>query len=362
MFRTLLLSTLLSTACAGSNEAGEAFAAPVATDEPVAKAEQADSEQVVASWDGGQVTQGELREQVANDLRAMEIQYQLQQHETLNQALRISVMGVLLESETQRQGLVDVDALLTREVEEKVAQPSEEEVQEFFRMVSRQLGGLSYAEARPFLVQDLMRQAQVERYREYVEELETAANVSYSLAYPDLPRIEVPIGEYDPVIGAADAPVTIIQFAEYECPYCNKVVPTLDRVLEEYDGKVRMVFKDFPLSNHGRAMPAAIAAHCAGDQDRYWEMNRVLLANQQALEDADLVRYAGDLSLDVDAFQVCLTSGKFEPTIAEDMAHGSDAGVSATPSFLINGISFSGAQPYERFSSLIDQELAADGD
>jgi protein-disulfide isomerase len=358
MVRTLLLSSLLSTACAGSEEPGEALAAPAAPG-PAEVVQDVATEQQVASWDGGQLTYGELREQVANDLRTMEIQYQLQRYETMNQALRTAVMGVLLEAEAQRQGLAEVDLLLEREVEAKVEPPTEEEVQEFYRMVSRQLGGVSYAEARPFLVQDLVRQAQVERFQEYVVELEEAAHVNFSLPYPDLPRIEVPIGEYDPVIGASDAVVTIIQFAEYQCPYCNRVAPTLDRVLEEYDGKVRMVFKDFPLSSHGRAMPAAIAAHCAGEQDHYWDMNRLMLANQQALEDADLLRYAGDLSLDVDAFQSCLVSGKFEPYIAEDMAHGRDAGVSATPSFLINGISFSGAQPYERFSALIEQELAA---
>jgi len=357
MVRFLLLSSLLSPAFAGHGGSGTALAAPPAVD----FAEEVDAEQPVASWDGGALTWGQLLAQVTDDLRTMEIQYRLQRYDTLDQAMRTAVMASLLEAEAQRQGLADVDALLTREVEEKVGQPTEEEVREFYGQVSRQLGGVSYEEAHPYLAQELVRQARVERFYAYVAELETAANVHYALPYPELPRIEVPVGEHDPVIGAADAPVTIIQFAEYQCPYCSQVSSTLARVLDAYDGKVRLVFKDFPLSGHGRAMPAAIAAHCAGDQDRYWDMNRVLLANQQALEDADLLRYATDLSLDMDAFQSCLSSGKFEPLIAEDMAAGRDAGVTATPSFLINGISFSGAQPYERFSTLIDQELAAGG-
>jgi protein-disulfide isomerase len=318
--------------------------------------EMADDE-LLASWSGGQVTYADLNERVSGELNAMDVQYRLQRYETQAQALEVLVMERLLEAEAKRLGLSDVNALLVEEIEKKVSEPTPQEVEAFYPVAKRQLRGATLDEARPFLEQELLRRAQADRYNDYVTQLRTTSGVNVNFPYPELPRVEIPIAEHDPIRGSVNAPVTIVQFAEYQCYYCNRVSPTLDQLLETYEGKVRVVFKDFPLSNHGRAVPAAVAAHCSGEQDKYWEMNRVMLGNQQALADADLSRYARDLDLDIDRFQDCLASGRYESTIEADMEIGQEIGVEATPTFFVNGILVAGAQPYERFASLVEREL-----
>ena len=118
-----------------------------------------------------------------------------------------------------------------------------------------------------------------------------------------------------------------------------------------------MVYKDFPLENHQRALPAAVAARCAGEQGKYWEMSRKLLENQQALGDDDFQTYASNLSLDVNTFETCRNSGEMEPLVRAAFKQGQDAGVAATPTFYVNGLLVSGAQPYDQFKAIIDQEL-----
>ena len=221
--------------------------------------------------------------------------------------------------------------------------------------------GATLEAARPHIVQELRQRSLSARYTTYIDDLRERVGVNRDFPYPDLPRADVPVDADDPVFGPDDAPVTIVQFAEYQCYFCNRVLPTLHQLTEEYEGKVRLVFKDFPLQNHPQAMPAAIAAHCAGDQDKYWPYNETLLANQGALGREDLLGYARDLTLDLDAFSECLDSGRFESVVLRAMEQGRQLGVQATPTFFINGLVLSGAQPYDRFASLIDRELASAG-
>lgn len=117
------------------------------------------------------------------------------------------------------------------------------------------------------------------------------------------------------------------------------------------------MFRDFPLGNHARALPAAEAALCAKEQGKFWELHDKILQNQRALEDADLKRYAGEIGLDVEVFNACLDSGKFKDEVMQDQREGQQAGVTGTPAFFINGRFLSGAQPFDAFKSVIDQEL-----
>ncbi len=314
-------------------------------------------EQVLATWEGGQLTWSELEPDVAAELRNMEIEYRLGRHEVLSQALERKILDALLEAEVERQGLEDVDALLKVEIEDKVPLPTEAEVATFYPVVQRQLGGATLEEAAPWLRLELLQQAQAQAFTAYVTTLREAAGVEASLPYPDLPRVEIPVLDHDPVRGPDTAPVTIVQFAEYQCYYCNKVLPTLQQLTEAYPTQVRMVFKDYPLSGHGRAMPAAVAAHCAGEQEKYWEMYEVLLANQQALEDDDLQSYASQVGVELEPWSTCMESGTPAAGIEADMALAQQIGVQATPTFYVNGIVVAGAQPYSRFADIIDREL-----
>ena len=130
------------------------------------------------------------------------------------------------------------------------------------------------------------------------------------------------------------------------------------KIRETYGDKVRWVFKDFPLPSHAEAFKASEAAHCAGEQGKYWEMHDRMFANQRALTVPDLKAAAVAMKLDATAFNQCLDSGKFAEAIRADMAQGEKLGVNSTPSIFVNGRALVGAQPFEAFKAIIDEELA----
>jgi len=181
-------------------------------------------------------------------------------------------------------------------------------------------------------------------------------------AAPSAPTgpIEVSLDD-DPVIGDENAPITIVEFSDYECPFCGRhFQQSYPQLKADYidTGKVRLVFRDYPLPFHPSAQKAAEAAECAGDQDKYFEMHDKLFSNQQALSVADLKKYAGELGLNQKEFDECLDSGKQASEVQNDLNDGSKYGVSGTPSFFINGLLLVGAQPYSEFKRVIDAELA----
>lgn len=166
--------------------------------------------------------------------------------------------------------------------------------------------------------------------------------------------------EDDAVLGNANAPVTIIEFSDFECPFCGKFyTETLPSIKENYIdiGKVKLVFRDFPLPFHPDAQKAAEAAECAGEQNKYWEMHDKIFENQNALSVANLKQYAKGMGLDSAQFNACLDSGKMASEVQKDLADGQGYGVSGTPTFFINGIELVGAQPYSVFDQLIKQAL-----
>jgi protein-disulfide isomerase len=173
------------------------------------------------------------------------------------------------------------------------------------------------------------------------------------------PRHEVELSADDPSLGSASAPVTLVEFSDFQCPFCQRVAPTLKQVKEKYGDKVRVVWKDFPLTQiHPQAFKAGEAAHCAADQGKFWEYHDRLFANQQALQPNDLKKHATDIGLDAAAFNSCLDSSKYGERVRDGVAEGSRLGVNSTPTIYINGRLLSGAQPFETFVSVIDEELS----
>lgn len=172
------------------------------------------------------------------------------------------------------------------------------------------------------------------------------------------PRYTVPTTAADPMRGNAAAPVTIIEFSDYQCPFCARVNPTLDRVRQVYGDRVKIVFKDYPLPNHPQAPKAAEAAHCAGEQNKYWEMHDAMFANQRALEVPMLKQTARALGLNGAPFDQCVDSGKYAAKVAAGSALGERMGVNSTPTLYINGRAVIGAMPFDNFKQVIDEELA----
>ncbi|SME87886.1 DsbA family protein [Pseudobacteriovorax antillogorgiicola] len=158
-----------------------------------------------------------------------------------------------------------------------------------------------------------------------------------------------------------DCAITVIEYSEFQCPFCEKVLPTVRQLMTEYKGKVRWIVRDFPLGFHKRARPAAMAAHCAKDQNKYWEMYEELFKNQRKLEDDDLKKYAKNIGLDMGKFEKCYSSQEKMADVEANYRMGEELGVTGTPAFFVNGRRLSGALPYREFKRIFEEELAKKG-
>jgi len=160
-----------------------------------------------------------------------------------------------------------------------------------------------------------------------------------------------------PTRGNADAKLAIVEFSDFQCPFCRRVTPTMGQIEREYGDKVRIVFKHFPLEMHPKAPAAHAAAEAAHQQGKFWEMHDLIFANQESMSPEKYVEYAKQLNLDIPRFQRDVASAQIKARIDSDSEEGSKLGVSGTPAFFINGRFLSGAQPFTAFKELIDQEL-----
>ncbi|MGH2582673.1 MAG: DsbA family protein [Anaerolineales bacterium] len=176
----------------------------------------------------------------------------------------------------------------------------------------------------------------------------------------NLPRYEVTIEPDDPVLGPEGAPVTIVEFSDFECPFCERYAQqTHGQLLETYGGQIRFVYKDFPITSlHAHAFSAAVAAQCAREQDAFWPYHDLLFSGELPLGAESYVSYAERLNLNMTGFLQCLDEERNADIVQGDFDYGIELGVTSTPTFFINGIALVGAQPFELFAQIIDYELA----
>ncbi|PWH17184.1 MAG: hypothetical protein DDG60_02775 [Anaerolineae bacterium] len=178
---------------------------------------------------------------------------------------------------------------------------------------------------------------------------------------PTMPvrRVAVEAGD-SPALGPTDAPITIIEFSDYECPFCARWHQQVyQRLLKEYEGKIRFVYRDFPLESiHPNAKSAAIAAHCAGEQGAYFPFHDALFSYKYDLNRESYLIYATELGLDIQAFQTCVDEERYADKVQSDLRYGLSIGVNSTPTFFVNGIIIIGAQPFDVFQQVIEKELA----
>ncbi len=185
-----------------------------------------------------------------------------------------------------------------------------------------------------------------------------AAVVDENTAAQQVTRYDIPV-DGEPALGPDDAPITLVAFSDFECPYCQSwYVNTWPQIQAKYGDKVRLVFRDFPLPNHTNAQAAAEAAACAFEQGKYWEYQDLLFNTQAALGEQAYLGFAQQLGLDETAFQSCYQSGRYSEEITADRDWASELGVSSTPTFFVNGIALVGAQPFDTFQQVIEMELA----
>jgi protein-disulfide isomerase len=178
---------------------------------------------------------------------------------------------------------------------------------------------------------------------------------------PQVVRYEIPIDD-DPMIGPEDAPITIVEFSDFECPYCRQWHATVySKLLETYPDEVRLVYRDFPLESiHANAKSAAEAADCAYEQGVFWDYHDKLFSDELGLSPEAYTEYADQLGLDTQEFQECFESGRYDQEIQADFDFAANLGVRSTPTFFINGIALVGAQPFEVFQQIIEKELAGE--
>jgi protein-disulfide isomerase len=350
-----LITGLLLACSGGSNTTTDTLDSPIP---PVNATPVTAVPGTVATWNGGELSYEEGTKLAKGQLIQLEAEYLTNTYQAAMQSIEQTILEKLLDEEVKAAGLTSQEELLKKEVEDKVVEPTEKEIADMYEQFKDRLQGMDLAAASPLIREQLLRQKQGERFQVYLEEIKTKHHVKITLPYPDLPRQEVSADD-DPFLGTDGAPIEIIQFAEFQCPYCGKVGPTIDRLLEEYPGKLKIVYRDFPLGFHDRAIPAAIAANCAGEQDKYWDMHGVLMQNQTKLSDTDLAGFAKGVGVDMDKWTTCLKDPAQEAEVKKDMEDASAVGVTGTPAFFINGVLLSGAVPYDQFKSIIDKELAA---
>ncbi len=263
----------------------------------------------------------------------------------------------LLDAEAKKKGL-SVDDLVKTEVDARVGNPTDDEVTVFYQSRQSQITQ-PFDEVKEKIRQGLKEQEIQKARTAYMEGLMQKAVDSGQLAVLMIPpKVEVPVDK-GRLRGDPNAPVTIIEFSDFSCPYCKQAETTVNQLLAKYQGKIRVGYRDFPLRQlHPQAQLSAEASRCAGDQNKYWEYHDLLFANNSKQGREDLMGYARALKLDDKQFDVCLNSGRFKPQIEQDIRVGSAAGVVSTPAFFIEGDFVNGAQPAAIFEKIIDEKLA----
>jgi protein-disulfide isomerase len=316
--------------------------------------------EILARVEGEVITRTAVEEQAADELEQVRLELlqcrskaEQKRHEVVEDTTRNMVRDRLLDAEAAERG-VTKDQILAREVANQVAEVTDEDVRIFYEENEDRIGGRALEEIAPQVRQYLRQQRESAAYQRFISELEDAYRVAYEI---EPYRVELDL-EGEPAEGPASAPVTIVEFSDFECPFCGRVVPTLEKVRETYADEVRVVFKQFPLRRlHPHAQKAAEASLCARDQGGFWELHDAMFADQKALTVEDLAAKAEAVGLDVDAFGECLESGRHAEAVDEDLREGTIVGVSGTPALFVNGRMLSGAVAYETLAEVIDDEL-----
>src|SRR5256886_17403201 len=314
----------------------------------------------VAVVDGKPVTYGDVEKEQGGKLKQAEVKALTELHDIRRNAVEQYVTKRLLEDEAKAKGET-LDQWYEKELLASVPGPSDEEMKKFYEQNKSQMGGQTYEQIKDRIAAHLKQQKGREQLTKKVDELKAKHGYQLTLASPSVPRVEV--AATGPSRGPENAPVTIVEFSDFQCPYCGREFAVVERLMKEYDGKVRLVFRHFPLDFHPFAQKAAEAGACAAHQGggKIWELHDRMFGNQQKLAVDDLKGYAKDLGLDGARFDKCLDSGEKRPLVEADEKAGQEAGVSGTPAFFVNGVFINGAVPYEQFKDAVDRELKRKG-
>ncbi len=312
----------------------------------------APGDEVVARIGDETITAAEVESMVGPAL----VQFRQQIYDATVAELNQQIFERLVVAKATAAGITR-DEYLKQNVEAKVTPPDEGEIVKIMTMYRTRLAA-DDAQAREQVVQALQQQQQAQLQDALRKELFEEAGVVILLQPP---RVEVAIVEGTPTRGPASAPIVLVEYTDYQCPYCARAQPTIDAVMERYDGQILHVFKNLPLPMHQQAQLAGEAALCAQDQGKFWEFHDWLFANQRTMNQESMITEAGELGMNADLFSTCIADGTHRAAVDADMKEARGFGITGTPGFMINGRVLTGAQPVEAFETIIDEELTLKG-
>jgi len=310
---------------------------------------------VVAELAGKPITLAELDEQVgAANLASL----RQQEYDLRRAALDELLEKRLFELEAKKRG-ISVEALVQQEVDAKAAAADRAEAEMVYARNAQRVAGLPKDQVMADIERQQTARNRAQRRDAYRQELIKASGVKLRL---EPPRFAVSIPAGAPTLGPANAPVTIVEFADYQCPFCFRAQQTIEKLLAQYPNQLRLVHRDYPLDSiHPRAIAAAAASRCAGEQGKFWEYHKGLLAappNASSFPDEDLKQRAAKLGLDAARFATCLADPAKQAAVRADAEEGGKLGVASTPTFFINGRRVEGAKDIQEFVQIIEEELA----
>lgn len=304
----------------------------------------------MATVDGVPITEDDL------DIKPELLKIEQQLYEVRSRAVEEAVAKKLLEREAEAKGIT-LEAYLEEMADSKAADPTEQEIQQFYETQKARLRGQPLDAIKDQIASFLKNSKKQEARAALVDQVRAKHKVEILL---DPPRLPVNI-ERTPLRGPADAPVTIVEFSDFQCPFCKRMQSTIEELRQKYPDTVNWRFKDLPLvSIHSGALYAAEASRCAGEQGKFWEY-RDSLFKEARVTDEIHPGLAEKLELDKVAFESCLTSRKYKEAVEADSEEAQSLGISGTPAFVVNGILLSGARPIEEFTRVIDSELKLAG-
>jgi protein-disulfide isomerase len=311
---------------------------------------------ILATVNGLPVTAGDLEQALRIPLYDLDSE----KYRVIRRRLDQVIAERLIEQAAAARGMT-VSAFLSSEIQARVPAIPQTEVDARLQQVREQLPQelLKDEVAAKQLVRNaLMQERSGRALRDLVEELSREAKVSIAVRPPDRPVLPIPIGD-DPAWGPAAAPVTIVEFGDFECPVCKENLPVLQRLRSLYPEQVRFVYRDFPLAAHAQARAAAEAAQCAHEQGKFWAYHDALFTKAPDLKPSDYPGLAESLKLDTVEFAACLLSNRPKAAVSKDLADARKLGLSGTPTFFVNGRYLVGLQTLEGLREAVDRELAA---
>lgn len=307
---------------------------------------------VLAKIAGREITEAEVRSGIENEIYEAEMNvFEIQMNK-----VRAMVLEEFMNKDPRKQGISN-DEFLDRYIAKDI-KVTDKQIKDFIverKIPNEHINDQMNERIRQYLEVELKKEA----IDKWIAEKTQKEPVEIYLRKPVRPTFDVQVGNA-PVKGGKNAKVTIIEFSDYQCPFCAKGASIMEEVAKKYGNKVKIAYKNFPLPFHQQARPASMAALCAGDQSeaKFWDMYKRMFEDQQNLSRSGLEDKAKAIGLNVDKFKECMAEEKFAAQIDSDMREGQELGVKSTPTFFVNGIMVTGAQPIEAFSEIIDELLA----